>query len=281
MRQLVAAVMLLAVILACGTLCQAAELKALLSGEQYPLALQMKDLDGQWRRLSAGGGAEAGGLSQVYAAMFGGAGAVYYTKGETVSVGSETYLIAYTRRTRPVDYVTIMQRGPGAMPAEEVTAESSLSLSLLNLRTTGSLVDIRPFDLQQELAAHQEMFQETVSHDSLSNLKNLALALQMFLADNDDVMPDMTDTAAVLAELEEYVKNDDVFFHPDTGQPYGVNAALSGNRLVEFEDISSIAVFYETVAAGDGRRGVAFLDGHAARVTEAEWQAIKRKSGTK
>ena len=279
MRQLVATVMLLAVMLCGCALGQATEMKALLSGEEYPLALQMKDLDAQWRRLSVGGAAESGGMAQMYAAMLGGSGGVYYTKGETVSAGTETYLIAYARRTKLVDYMAVLQRGQEPGPPEELTADSLLSLSLLNLRTVGSLVDIRPFSLPEELATHQQIFERTVSQNSLSNLKNLALAVQMFLADNDDVMPDMTDTEAVLAELEDYVKNHDVFLHPDTGQPYGVNSALSKKRLVEFEDISSIAVFYEAAAAVDGTRGVGFLDGHAARVNRAQWEEIKEISG--
>lgn len=276
MRHVGIAVVLLAALIGCSQPAQSAEMKDLLSGEKYALTLQMKDLDGQWRRLSAGA-SESGGLAQVYAAMFGGGGGVYYTKGETVSVASETYLIAYTRRTKPVNYPMVMRQGPGAMPAEELTAESPLGLSLLNLRAIGSLQDIRPFNLEEEIAAHAEMLAATEgmmsgvggppgsSAESLSNLKNIALALQMFLADYDDAMPDMTDMVAVMDELGDYVRNDEVFFQPDTGQAYGVNSSLSQKRLAEVADPVSIAVFYEEEPGDDGLRGVAFLDGHAAR----------------
>ena len=291
MRHVGIAVVLLAALVTASQPAQSAEMKDLLSGEKYALTLQMKNLDGQWRRLSAGGAAESGGIAQVYAAMFGGGGGVYYTKGETVSVGTETYLIAYALRSKPVNYMMVMRGGPGAMPTEELTAESPLGLSLLNLRAIGSLTDIRQFNLEEEIAAHAEMMAATEdmmsgvggppggSADSLSNLKNIALALQMFLADYEDVMPDMTDMVAVMDELGDYVRDDEVFFQPDTGQAYGVNSSLSQKRLAEVADPVSIAVFYEEEPGDDGMRGVAFLDGHAARMTEAQWEEIKAESG--
>jgi hypothetical protein len=278
MRHVGIAVVLLAALIGCSQPAQSADLKDLLSGEKHALTLQMKDLDGQWRRLSTGGGG-TGGLAAVYAAMFGGAGNVYYTKGEMVSVATETYLIAYTLRTKPVDYMTILREGPGAGPTEELTAESPLCLSLLNLRATGSLTDIRQFNLEEEIAAYAEVSGEQVSTDSLSNLKNIALAVQMFLADNEDVMPDMTDMVAVMDELGEYVRNDEMFFQPDTGQSYGVNTSLSQKRLAEVRDPVSVAVFYEEEPGDDGTRGVAFLDGHAARVSPEQWEEIKAESG--
>jgi hypothetical protein len=291
MRHVGIAVVLLAALIGCSQPAQSAEMKDLLSGEKYALTLQMKNLDGQWRRLSAGGAAESGGIAQVYAAMFGGGGGVYYTKGETVSVATETYLIAYALRSKPVNYMTVMRGGPGAMPTEELTAESPLGLSLLNLRAIGSLTDIRQFNLEEEIAAHAEMLAATEgmmsggggppggTNESLSNLKNIALALQMFVADYDDVMPDMTDMVAVMDELGDYVRNDEVFFQPDTGQAYGVNSSLSQKRLAEIADPVSIAVFYEEEPGDDGMRGVAFLDGHAARVSPAQWEDIKAASG--
>lgn len=289
MRHVGMAVVLLAALIGCSQAAQSAEMKDLLSGEKYALTLQMKDLDGQWRRLSAGA-AESGGVAQVYAAMFGGGGGVYYTKGETVSVATETYLIAYTLRAKPVNYMTVIRGGPGAAPREELTAESPLGLSLLNLRAIGSLTDIRQFSLEEEIAAQAEMAAAAAemytggepaggSTDSLSNLKNLALAVQMFLADYEDVMPDMTDMVAVMDVLEEYVRNDEVFFQPDTGQAYGVNSSLSQKSLAEVADPVSVAVFYEEEPGDDGMRGVAFLDGHAARVSPAQWEDIKAESG--
>jgi hypothetical protein len=290
MRHVGIAVVLLAALIGCSQPAQSADLKDLLSGEKHALTLQMKDLDGQWRRLSTGGGG-TGGLAAVYAAMFGGAGNVYYTKGEMVSVATETYLIAYTLRTDPVGYMAVMRGGPGAGPTEELTAESPLCLSLLNLRATGSLTDIRQFNLEEEIAAQAKMAAATAamvsgggeptggSPESLSNLKNIALAVQMYLADYEDVMPDMTDMVAVMDELGEYVRNDEMFFQPDTGQSYGVNTSLSQKRLAEVRDPVSVAVFYEEEPGDDGTRGVAFLDGHAARVSPEQWEEIKAESG--
>ena len=280
MRHLGMTVVLVAAVLAWGGPARGAEIKDLLSGRIHPLSLQVKDLDGEWCRFTPGGQAESGNWTMmIYAAALGRGGGAYYTKGETVSIGTETYLVAYGRRTAEADLMTLMQRGPEAAKPEPLTEETPLSLSLLNLRTMGSLTDIRVFDLEEELAVSQQVVAKRSTLDSLSNLKNLGLAVQMFLADNHDVMPDMTDAVAVLEELGEYVKNDDVFFHPETGEPYGVNSSLSRRRLVDFGYPTSIAVFYEESPAEDGTRGVAFLDGHAARVSAGKWRRIKAPSG--
>lgn len=268
-------VVVLLALLAFGQPVHGAGIRELMSGQTYSLSMQLKELDSEWRRFTPGGGSEAGGLMAMYAGMFGGAGNVYYSRGETVTIGSETYLIAYGRRTRAIDMLSAMERGPRSVRPKVLTGETALSLSLLNLRTVGSLTDIRAFNLEEELASYEDVFGEAVSQESLSNLKNLGLAVQMFLADNDGVMPDMTDPVAV---LDDYVGSDEVFVHPETGQPYGVNRSLSERRLVEVEDPCGTAVFYEDEPADDGTRGVAFLDGHAARVTEAQWEEIKGKS---
>ena len=289
MRHVGMAVVLLAALAVASQPAQSAEMKDLLSGKKYALTLQMKDLDGQWRRLSTGGGG-TGGIAAVYAAMFGGGGNVYYTKGETILVATETYLVAYTLKTSPVSYMAIMRGGPSAAPTEEINGESALCFSLLNLRAIGSLTDIRPFSLEEEIAAQAAMAAAVTevyaggepaggSAESLSNLKNLALAVQMFMADNEDVMPDMTDMVAVMDELGDYVRNDEVFFQPDTGQAYGINTSLSQRRLAEVRDPVSVAVFYEEEPGDDGTRGVAFLDGHAARLSREQWEEIKAESG--
>jgi prepilin-type processing-associated H-X9-DG protein len=39
-----------------------------------------------------------------------------------------------------------------------------------------------------------------------------------------------------------------------------------------------MVVIYEDSPAPDGTRGVAFLDGHAKRINESDWPAIKKAS---
>jgi len=88
-----------------------------------------------------------------------------------------------------------------------------------------------------------------------SNVKNLALALQMYVEDNGDMFPPATGWCD---SLEEYVKNDSVFLcpeAPDLRCAYAYNRALSGMRLSDTADrAATVAIFESGVgwnAAGD------------------------------
>ncbi len=258
--------------------CQAADLGDLLLGRVAPLTKKAGDLDETWTRFTPVGPSDSP-WAEIYAMMSSQQGIVCYTKGVTVVAGGETYLIAYSRPPGVSSRAALIGGGPAAAPPEPLTADTELTLSLLHLRTLGSLTDVRPFDLAEEVATQAEVAERAVRMQSLSNLKNLALAVQMFLADNNDVMPDLSTTEAMHSALTEYVRNDDVFTDPRTGEPYGVNTAMSEKRLVEVADVVATAVFYEQVASSDATRGVAFLDGHAGRISDREWQEVKRESG--
>jgi hypothetical protein len=182
-----------------------------------------------------------------------------------------------------------MMMGQAGEESPETTADTALTLALLNVRTMGSLTDIRPFNLEAELAAFAESYAalqrtratrvEQMDDPSLANLKNVALAVQMFLADYDDKLPAMDTPEAFRAALEEYVSNSDVFKDEATGEYYGINASLNGKSLAQIKDPSQIVIAYQTTAQEDGTRGVAFLDGHAQRVNGEEWEKLKAASG--
>ncbi len=50
------------------------------------------------------------------------------------------------------------------------------------------------------------------------NMKNIALALQMYLADNDDTFPEARNIADLMYALQYYVVSDSVFRHPTNGR---------------------------------------------------------------
>jgi prepilin-type processing-associated H-X9-DG protein len=119
----------------------------------------------------------------------------------------------------------------------------------------------------------------TAEQASLANLEEIALAVQAFLADNQDTMPDVTVTSEAMTVLEAYVKTRDVFWRPETDEMYMLNPDLAGVHLVNVGDPALVAVFYEASPASDGSVGVAFLDGHVARLSAADWQKTKTISG--
>jgi hypothetical protein len=141
----------------------------LVSGQQVPLTKQLKDLDSSWRQISVSGQFEMGDFMKNWSGIFGGSPAnyVYYTQGETVEVASETYVIAYRVPSTGdgLTFKSLMETtfsfgcNEASLPIQ-LAPETTINLSLLNLRTIGSLNDVRPFNLSEELAASQKRYEE-------------------------------------------------------------------------------------------------------------------------
>jgi hypothetical protein len=112
-----------------------AGLSNIFSGNKIPTSIKLKELNPEWRGMSTNGPVEIGNLQMLVNTSAGGSfSATYYTKGQTVTIGSETYIVAYSLLSM----------------VEKVTPELPLNLSLLNLKTVGSLSNIRPFDVAKE-----------------------------------------------------------------------------------------------------------------------------------
>ncbi len=116
-------------------------------GNNTPTALKLRELTPEWRAMSTNGQFEFGNLQTFVGTFASGSFATnYYTKGQTVTIGSETYIVAYSLLAL----------------VEKVSPETPLNLSLLNLKTIGSMSNIRSFDpiaetkvLEKQLAALQ------------------------------------------------------------------------------------------------------------------------------
>jgi hypothetical protein len=106
-----------------------------LNGTVVPTSIRLREIPADWHGFGINGQAEFGNLQTVInSAAGGGFAASYYTKGQSISIGSETYVVAYS-------LLSIV---------ETIAPDTSLSLSLLNLRTIGSLSNIRVFDIAKE-----------------------------------------------------------------------------------------------------------------------------------
>lgn len=178
--------------LAAPALGQAPGFEAQLSGKEVPTTIVLKDLDSTWKHIAItapegpfggmgdmmknmlplalmGSAGKAGSKDDLMgmaflSSMFGGAqkGTVYYTRGQTITVGGETFLIAYKYDAPGMDFMKLMMesRANGGkepdfarLSAEsKLKPESPLTLTLVNVRTIGSMGSVRPFDLQKELA---------------------------------------------------------------------------------------------------------------------------------
>ncbi len=297
-RLFAAAVAMLAVGSACAQPAPTVSMEDVFAGRVCPLSYQLKSLDATWRRVTVAQEAEGGYLDAMMASMYGSQGPeMYYTKGDTLQIVGETYAIAYKAPSKPMDMsaMSSMSRMSSSSRRVALKPDNTLCLCLLNLRTLGSMTDIRAFDLALETAPPPEGEEEpaepetmassparsekvTAESQSLSNLRQLALSLQMYSADYDGVLPKMGDLSAAKKALLPYAKNEGLFTSPVTKTAYAVNPAVSGKKVKSLGKPGTIVVFYETKPGKDGTRGVAFADGQGKRIPEKQWPALKQAS---
>ena len=206
---------------------------------------------------------------------------VYYTRGETVTLGSETYLVAYRPQIDAREMQQAMRFGfdPGMEEAEpfRLARNMPLALSLLNLRTVGSLTNIRPFDPARDL--ERELTLAEANPASTENLRRLGETVLNFARTHGQRLPEMTDVATVRRRFFPYVvRRASLLVHPRTKEPYRPNSRLSNRRTVEIKTPATAVLFYEATPGSDNKRGVVFLSGQTTRVPEAEWTQVKAKS---
>lgn len=251
---------------------------AALFGTSHPLSLTLKDLDGSWRTFSLSGFGDASSqLGVYYTLLTGGSQNTYYTKGETVALGGEVYLVTYHQKNT-IDYTTLLKNGGSDLPqAPKLTPDTVLALSLLNLRLAGSLNDIQAFSLQAALNPPAPPAPDP-KEATVSDLKQLGLAFSQYTQDYDEKLPPMKSAAVAKKALSPYVKQDAVFEQPQTHTLFQPNASLSGRSLASFDDPSSMVVYYEAAPEDDNLRAVLFLDGHVKRLADADWQRVKSAS---
>jgi hypothetical protein len=111
-------------------------LSEILAGKTIPNTVKLKELTPEWRSISTNGQFELGSSIQSLFTSFTGMSLFgsYYTKGQTISLAGESYIVAYSLQEKP----------------ERITGETLLGLSLLNLKTIGSLTNIHSFNLEKE-----------------------------------------------------------------------------------------------------------------------------------
>lgn len=305
MRKITLALAIATSIFTCSEKCLANDFQQLISGKQAPLTKQFKDLDDSWRQVAISGQYEMADLMKSWTSLFGADiyNNIYYTQGKTVKVNDEIYLVAYRLATsgEPLNINSLLENFMGSTAAltggdcasitatEKITPETTVALSLLNLKTIGSLNNVRPFDLKMDLAMLEKVEQQSkeaceqanlvaVNSQVESNLQSLGSALRSYAEQNEYKLPDMSSLETVKLALQDFVYDESVFYHPETQEPYLVNASLSAQNLVDFDNGTPIVAFYEASPAADGSIGVVYTDGLYQRVQPEDWAAVKQAS---
>jgi hypothetical protein len=128
---------------------------------------------------------------------------------------------------------------------------------------------------------------EAEAEHVLSNMKNIALALRMYLTDNNDVFPPVENTEQLRSALDEYVPNQSVFMRPGSTDQVVVQYLVPpGVRLAEVRDQDKMPM--AVVDYADGFYVIAYGDGHAVLLRkqpgyqeswEAWWREFEKKQG--
>jgi hypothetical protein len=245
--------------------------------------MTLGSLDSTWAVMTVGAAGDSSGYMSAVLSMMGQSVGAIYTQGRTVQFAGTDYLVAYHNSIK-FDLTKLMN--PGSSEPQKTTVDTVLNLALINLRVQGSLSDIRPFDLQKEIAEAAKPSNSIMAQaqgkveqtDSLSNLKQLGLALDMYAQDHNETLPNTADQAKIRQILAPYVGDSNNFKQPGTDRYYIYNSFISFHRAKDFKYPSMIIAFYEAAPDTDGKRGVVFLDGHAKRLTQAEWEKYKKAS---
>ncbi len=100
----------------------------------------------------------------------------------------------------------------------------------------------------------------------------------MYSSDYDDNYPYAQGTAAVKFVTYPYVKNKKVWetYNPNGGQIV-FNMGVAGANATSIQNPADTVMFYETMPWPDGRRAVAYTDGHVKHVASDVWAEISKR----
>lgn len=284
-----------------------------------PATLKLNDLGAGWKRMAVHAGLppapsptplrpDARPNPDEFLRPFGIGASTYLTRGQVLTSGSQSFLVAYRARydvqafgnafeARAPQFVRAsptLATAPAVLNAlDAVVRAAPLDLVLLRLDLIGSVSDAQSFDLEAELSTLKRLLradierdqkreaQRTAADTALSRLTAIGRALQQYQRNNGGFLPPMQTLAVARANLAPYligVAADSLeaqsFTTPD-GKPFAPNPILSRKKFAHIAASRMIA-FYQAVPSSNGSRAVLRADGQSLLVTASEWPRLKR-----
>lgn len=251
-----------------------------------PTELKFNELGKNWRRFTvrtvdANAARMYGGNAPQYEQVLNDLGiGVHFTKGDNLTMGKETYLIAYRvdPGLDPQDMQQEIQQrlqamwghgeqAPPPRPAGKFSPRASLKLSLLNLRNLGNLEDLRTFDSKADLLLPKDL-----REISNYNLRRLGQILQQ--QSRWQALP-LRDVNALRQALRNQHAPVSLLREPATNETYHLNTTLNGKKVDRIGNRKALPMIYEAAPSTDNTRGVLFADGHVERVPEWKWGQVR------
>jgi len=240
----------------------------------------------------------------------------YYTKGELISFGATKYLVAYRLsessdpdQSAALDYYNAKPNDKTPPRRTPILLKNSpMTLALLAFNQSQNFREIQKFNpvLDTAKALSKAELERRMSQ---ANLKQIGLAMAMYVQDYDEVYPPMIaarnadeveyssfdvppppmppgsydpctcDHATVQDRLSPYTKDSQIFLQPVTGRPYLPNYKISRKPVSQFKNPSQIFLFYEDAPNTALTRNVVYADGHVKELSEEEFQRQRKAQG--
>jgi hypothetical protein len=262
-------------------------LQSALNGTSVPRTIRLKDMTSSWRMFQAGTADQQLAALGAYMAVLAGGktpGNQYFTQGQVIMMGDTPYLVAYRMPTKSVDVASMLgPRGDFAAALPDIiTGESTLTLSLLNLRTLGAIDNVQTFDINQIITdAHNDRAKLASALGARSDeagvgyLAIISNAVRRATKDRSGSIPPMQSLAVLQRSLAGYISDHSVYTDPLTHRQFYTNPSLSNKNISDIADPSSTVVAYSDSPGADGLRAVGFLDGNARLVDVDEWASLQ------
>lgn len=273
----------------------AVSLPDVFGGKTFPLTRTLKSLDETWYRVAIASAADAtGATSGMMGALLGGSANVVYTRGDLISIGGETFVVGYHEASGGGLAAMMREelaRGKDSSTPEpkKLTADTELLLTLLSVRNVGSFSDMRPFNLEKELAdskspslgdtIYGQAAESAKQASAAGDLKQIGLAVLSYAQDYDDHLPRLKDADTTKKAVLPYVKDKAIFTDPANGEPFVPNPRYSAKLLSKIPAPAQAVLFYQKTPDSDGQRWVLYADGHVTKVDSRRWQTLLKDIG--
>lgn len=111
---------------------------------------------------------------------------------------------------------------------------------------------------------------------SINNLKQIVISVQIYAQDNYEKFPNFSSPESLFDTIG--LLDSKVFISPRTKSMYQVNYSLSSKNLLDISNPTETIVAYEDKPV-DGKRCVAYVDGHVESIDEVSWREESMISG--
>jgi prepilin-type processing-associated H-X9-DG protein len=159
-------------------------------------------------------------------------------------------------------------------PAPDVTKERLVKAfeSTASFASSGSMVAEKTVAVEEPGTQPADAKQTA----QISNGKQIALGTIMYCSDYDDILPYVNSVVTVKEVTAPYMRNNDLWKSLNPASEWRFNMCVGGVSMTDIPEPADTPLFYESAPWPDGRRVVAFCDGHVKLVDGATWDGMAK-----